>query len=124
MSAVKRRILCAEANEDVGDLIALLLGQKGYEVGSVQTIADCLRAAATGHFDLYLVNDQYIDGDSIELCQQLRALNPSIPVLLFSLESSKYEREKGLIAGGQVYVTRTSDFASLVQAIDTLLQSY
>ena len=36
----KRRILCAESNKDVGDLIALMLGRKGYEVESVQTAAD------------------------------------------------------------------------------------
>ena len=35
----KRRILCAESNKDVGDLIALMLGRKGYEVESVQTAA-------------------------------------------------------------------------------------
>ena len=119
-----RRILCAESNKDVGDLIALMLEQKGYSVESVQTAADCLKLAMTERFDLYILNDTYIDGDSLELCRQLRALDPVTPVLLFSLESSgPAARPKPLQMGVKVYQSKTSDFVSLVQTIDQLLQS-
>ena len=123
MSSTRRRILCAESNRDVGELIERLLEQKGYEVEAVQTAAQCLSLARAGDFDLYILNDSYIDADSIELCQQLRALDPSIPVLLFALDSSGYDRRKALCSGVQLYVSKTSDFVSLVQTIDQLLQS-
>lgn len=123
MSGGKRRILCAEANEDVGDLIALMLARKGYEVETVQTAADCLKVAATGRFDLYILNDTYIDADSLELCQQLRALDPATPVLLFSLEGSGSDRRQATGMGDKIYKSKTSDFVSLVQTIDRLLQS-
>ena len=123
MPTGKRRILCAEANKDVSDLIAWMLEKKGYEVESVQTAADCMRVAGEDYFDLYILNDHYIDADSVELCRQLRALTPSVPVLLFSLDSSGYSRERGLPAGAQVYLCKTSDFVALVQTIDRLLQS-
>ncbi len=119
----KRRILCAEANDDVSDLIRLMLERKGYEVVAVPTVSACLSAASAGRFDLYILNDSYIDGDSIELCQKLRALDPSTPVLLFSLDSSGFSRQKGALAEAHVYTTRTSDFVALVQTIDRLLQS-
>src|ERR1041385_4951639 len=98
-----RRILCAESNKDVGDLIALMLEQKGYAVESVQTAADCLKLAMTERFDLYILNDTYIDGDSLELCQQLRAMDPATPVLLFSLESSGPPRQQPLQTGIKIY---------------------
>ena len=123
MSGGRRHILCAESNKDVGDLIALMLEQKGYAVESVQTVADCLKLATTERFDLYILNDTYIDGDSLELCQQLRALDPATPVLLFSLESPGPARRKPLQADVQIYRSETSDFVSLVQTIDQLLQS-
>ena len=123
MSSTKRRILCAESNKDVGELIARLLEQKGYEVEAVQTAAQCLGLAREGGFDLYILNDSYIDADSIELCQRLRAIDPAIPVLLFSLDSSGYDRRKALGSGVQLYVSKTSDFVALVQTIDQLLQS-
>jgi CheY-like chemotaxis protein len=120
----KRRILCAESNKDVGDLIALMLEQKGYEVESVQTAAECLKVATTDRFDLYILNDTYIDADSLELCRQLRELDPVTPVLLFSLESSGPQQQKGPVeASVKVYKSKTSDFVALVQTIDQLLQS-
>ena len=124
MSEGQRRILCAESNKDVGDLIALMLTRKGYEVESVQTAADCLKVASTDRFDLYILNDAYIDADSLELCRQLRELDPATPVLLFSLESSgPHRQQRAVEAGAKVYKSKTSDFVSLVQTIDRLLQS-
>jgi DNA-binding response OmpR family regulator len=124
MSEGKRRILCAESNKDVGDLIALMLTRKGYEVESVQTAADCLKVASTDRFDLYILNDKYIDADSLELCRQLRELDPVTPVLLFSLESSgPHRRQQATQTGVRIYKSKTSDFVSLVQTIDRLLQS-
>ena len=124
MSEAKRRILCAESNKDVGDLIALMLTRKGYEVESVQTATDCLKLASTDRFDLYILNDNYIDGDSFELCRQLREIDPATPVLLFSLESSGPQRHRHASETGvKVYKSKTSDFVSLVQTIDRLLQS-
>lgn len=123
MAEAKRRILCAESNKDVGDLIALMLERKGYEVESVQTVADCLKLAMTDRFNLYILNDSYIDGDSLELCRELRALDPITPVLLFSLESSGPHSRDAAPTGAKVYRSKTSDFVALVQTIDRLLQS-
>ena len=123
MAEGKRRILCAESNKDVGDLIALMLTRKGYEVETVQTAADCLKVATTDRFDLYILNDTYIDADSLELCRQLRELDPVTPVLLFSLESSGPRHQPAVETGVKIYKSRTSDFVALVQTIDRLLHS-
>jgi CheY-like chemotaxis protein len=124
MAERKRRILCAESNRDVGDLIALMLEQKGYEVETVQTAADCLKVASTDRFDLYILNDTYIDADSLELCRQLREIDPVTPVLLFSLESSgPQQQQEPIQTGVKLYKSKTSDFVALVQTIDQLLQS-
>jgi two-component system, NtrC family, response regulator GlrR len=124
MQGGKRRILCAESNRDVGELIALMLTSKGYAVESVQTAAACLKLAAIERFDLYVLNDAYIDSDSLELCRQLREIDPSTPVLLFSLDSSgPHAAPQARHAGVQIYLSKTSDFVALVQTIDRLLQS-
>lgn len=123
MQAGKRRILCAEANKDVGDLIALMLAKKGYEVETVQTAAACLGLASTERFDLYILNDKYIDADSLELCRELRAIDPATPVLLFSLDGGATRAGQTSEKGVRVYLSRTSDFVALVQTIDRLLQS-
>jgi DNA-binding response OmpR family regulator len=123
MPEAKRRILCAESNKDVCDLIVLMLEQRGYNVEAVQTAADCLKLALTERFDLYILNDTYVDGDSLKLCRDLRAFDPATPVLLFSLEHSGSNQRDTAKTGIKMYQSRTSDFVSLVQTIDQLLQS-
>ena len=123
MQGGKRRILCAESNKDVGDLIVLLLERKGYAVETVQTAADCLKLAVAERFDLYVLNDSYIDGDSLELCRELREMDPATPVLLFSLDSTGHHAPGPREAGVQLYLSKTSDFVALVQTIDRLLRS-
>lgn len=123
MPEAKRRILCAESNKDVCDLIVLMLEQKGYAVESVQTAAECIKRAMTERFDLYILNDTYVDGNSLELCRHLREFDPATPVLLFSLESSGSNQRDTLQAGIKIYQSKTSDFVALVQTIDQLLQS-
>ncbi len=123
MQGGKRRILCAESNKDVGDLITFLLERKGYAVESVQTAAECLKLAGIERFDLYVLNDTYIDADSLTLCRELREIDPATPVLLFSLDGSGHPAERIRQAGVQIYLSQTSDFVALVQTIDKLLQS-
>jgi CheY-like chemotaxis protein len=115
-----RRILYAEPNSDVGELLVLLLEKKGYRITTVQTTAECLALATEEAFDLFIVNDEYCDGDSLELCERLRTLKPQTPLLLFSLDSSGYNHRSAQAT--KVYVSRTSDFIALVKAIDQLLQ--
>src|SRR5689334_22359465 len=110
----KRRILCAEAHQDIADLIALMLGRKGYEVKTTRTVAQTLEVAEGEPFDLFIVNDQYVDGDSMELLEKLRRRHAATPVLLFSLDVAG--RSGGSIRDVKApdFVTRTGDFAALV----------
>ena len=121
MPESKRRILCAESNKDVGDLIALMLTRKGYEVESVQTAAECLKRAATDRFDLYMVDDDYIDGTAIQLCKRLRQMTPATPILFFSAQAFRRDRELALEAGATAYLTKPDDLFEIVSTVNSIL---
>lgn len=54
----------------------------------------------------------------------MRAMDPVTPVLMFSLESSGSNHPRKVLQPGvKLYLSKTSDFVSLVQSIDRLLQS-
>ena len=123
MSEGKRRILCAESNKDVGDLIALMLTRKGYEVESVQTAAECLKVAATDRFDLYILNDTYIDGSALQLCKRLREMTPGTPILFFSAQAFRRDRELALEAGAAAYLTKPDDLFDIVSTVNSILSA-
>jgi DNA-binding response OmpR family regulator len=118
----KKRILCAETHEDTCQMLTYFLEREGHEVGSAATIADCLRLAASVPFDLYMVDDDYPDGTNIELCQQLRRLSPRIPILFFSSSAYERDRQRGLDAGAQVYMTKPGDIVEIAATIEALLK--
>jgi DNA-binding response OmpR family regulator len=120
----KRRILCAETHQDTCSLITLLLERQGHEVKTGSSISQCLELAQREHFDLYLLDDSYPDGTSIELCKKLRALDPQTPILFFSSACFEKDIREGMEAGAQAYLTKPGDILQVAETIKALLKPY
>ncbi|MBA3242139.1 MAG: response regulator [Acidobacteria bacterium] len=118
----ERRILCAEPHEDTCSLISTLLVRQGHQVVSAKTIGECLALAGRELFDLYILDDDYIDGTSLELCKQLRRLTPETPILFFSSHAFQRDRDCGLEAGASAYLTKPGDIFEIVQTINAILR--
>ena len=121
MSHPRRRVLCAEPHEDTCHLIEILLGRQGHEVVSAKTIHDCIELASETHFDLYMLDDDYIDGTAIELCKRLREMTPETPILFFSAQAFKRDREMAMSAGASAYLTKPDDLFEIVQTVNSIL---
>ena len=121
MPPQKKRVLCAEPSEDICDLVTMMLLQSGYEVVNATTVHDCLELVRRDRFDLYMLDDDYIDGTSIELCRQLRVLTPETPILFFSTAALERDRKRGLDAGAVGYLTKPDDIFEIVQTVNSIL---
>ncbi len=119
----RKRILCAETHEDTCRMLSLFLEREGHEVRTAQTVASCLQLAQEESFDLYMIDDGYPDGTNIELCQKLRQLHQRVPILFFSSASYERDRQRGLEAGAQAYLTKPGDIMKIAETIETLLRS-
>lgn len=117
----ERRVLCAEPHADTCSLITMMLEQQGHEVVSARTVAECLELVGGGRFDLYMLDDDYIDGTALELCRQLRRLTPDTPILFFSSRAFQRDRERGFEAGASAYLTKPGDIFEIVQAVNSIL---
>lgn len=120
MSHPRRRVLCAEPHEDTCILIALLLERQGHEVVSANTVHDVVELVGKERFDLYMLDDDYIDGTSIELCRRLRELTPETPILFFSSRAFAHDRERATEAGAQIYLTKPDDLFEIVHTINSV----
>lgn len=70
-------------DDDTRTLVACILQGEGWHVVSVETATSAIRLAATGGFDLYLI-DNWNEGDTENaLCRGLRSLDPHTPILFF-----------------------------------------
>jgi DNA-binding response OmpR family regulator len=117
----RRRVLCAEPHADTCSLLTELLQQHGHEVVSAKTLQECLELVARDEFDLYMLDDHYIDGTSLELCRRLRAATPRTPILFFSAQAFVRDRQRALEAGAHSYFIKPGDIFEIVQAVNSIL---
>src|SRR5215213_295607 len=117
----RRRVLCAEPHEDTCQLIQVLLEREGHEVVSARTVAECVRLVGDGGFDLYMLDDEYIDGTALQLCKRLREMTPGTPILFFSAQAFRRDRELALEAGATAYLTKPDDLFDIVSTVNSIL---
>jgi CheY-like chemotaxis protein len=120
MSQVKCRVLFIDDHEDTSEMLTLLLGEEDYEVASAKTIAEALQLAATGGFDLYVLDKHLPDGSGIELCARLNELTPSVPCLFYTGDAYEIHRAEAIAAGADGYVAKP-DIESLIDNITNIL---
>ena len=121
MSHSRRRVLCAEPHEDTCSFIRLLLERQGHTVVSANSVKDCIELVRDQSFDLYMLDDDYIDGSGIELCKRLREMTPETPILFFSAQAFQRDRERAFEAGASAYLTKPDDLFEIVSTVNAIL---
>jgi DNA-binding response OmpR family regulator len=119
--ASKPRILHVEDDPDVRLLIAGSLQAFGYIVVTAGTIAEGLQLARDLRFDLCILDVRLPDGSGIDLCRQLRDLQPNVPVLYYSAYASDSEQKEALSVCGDAYLKKPVLAEELEQMIARLL---
>ena len=122
MLSTKLRILCAEPHDDTSSMLNHLLAQANYEIRSAKTIAEALRLARSQLFNLYLLSDRYEDGTAVELCKEIRKYDISTPVLFYSTYARESDRQSGMSAGAQGYLTKPGGIFELTEVISRLIK--
>lgn len=123
MNPMQRRVLCVESHADTCSMLSALLGRIGYQTVAAAAVADALKKAHSERFDLYLVDDWYEDGTSLELCRELRKLDAHTPILFYSTAARESDRQQAIEAGAQDYVIKPGDIGELAKIVQRLVES-
>lgn len=113
------RILYAEDNEDAQEMMSQLLELSSITTTSAKTLAEAWQSAQAEKFDLYLLDSRFPDGDGLELCRRLHEYAPHTPILFYSGDARKLNKEKGLAAGANGYLVKP-DFDNVISSIINL----
>ena len=122
-SRATKRILYIENHEDSRAMLAIMLGNDGYEVVTATTVANGLSLARLERFDLYILDSRFNDGTGLELCLQIRAFDPETPIIFYSSAAYASDIEAGMAAGAQKYLTKPGGIEIIEQTIAELLTS-
>ena len=120
----RKRVLVVDDSLTVRELERKLLGNRGYDVEVAVDGMDGWNAVRTGLFDLVVTDIDMPRMDGIELVTLMKR-DPhmqSLPVMIVSYKDREEDRQRGLEAGADYYVTKGSFHdETLLQAVVDLI---
>ena len=117
------RILIAEDEPDIRNLIALTLEFNGFEVVSVNDGSEAIEAAKLGGFDIILLDVRMPRTTGYDACRRLRELTVTkdTPIIFLSAKGQESEVEAGLEAGADEYILKPFAPNDLIERINFYL---
>lgn len=94
----------------------------GYEVDSAADGRDGLRMALSGKFDLILLDLMLPGMNGFEICDEIRKVDRSQPIIMLTAKTSDEDIVKGLALGADDYVAKPFSIEQLVLRVKAVLR--
>jgi CheY-like chemotaxis protein len=120
------KILIAEDDQDIRELVVLTLQYNGYDVESAVDGAHAVEKALANKFDLILMDVRMPRMTGYEACKQMKQI-PSlkdVPVVFLSAKGQESEVKAGLEAGAEEYLLKPFAPVQLTETIARLVAKH
>ncbi len=117
------RILVADDDQDLNDLVTMKLEAAGHEVLSAIDGETALSLAITERPDLIVLDWMLPRRNGLEVCREVRS-DPSLAgtrVLMLTARAQEVDVERAFAAGAEEYITKPFSPRELLLRITTLL---
>jgi len=115
------RILLVEDESAIADTVLYALRAEGYEAVHCLTGGEALREAASGTFDLAVLDIGLPDIGGFALCRELRR-GRDLPVIFLTAQNAEADRILGLEIGADDYVTKPFSPRELATRVRVVLR--
>jgi CheY-like chemotaxis protein len=118
------RILIVDDDPSNVELVAEILATAGYRTVTAGSGPEALRRARPEPPDLIVLDLRMPDMDGFEVCRHLKAdaRTAAVPILLVTGRAEPEDKERGVAAGGDDYVTKPLDARDFLARVRSLLR--
>jgi class 3 adenylate cyclase/CheY-like chemotaxis protein len=118
-------ILIADDNEANLDILVMRLQSQGYAIATAKDGEEALAQAREVKPDLVLLDIMMPKIDGVEVCRRLKGDKtlPFMPIILVTAKADTKDVVAGLEAGGDEYLTKPVDQASLMARVRSILRT-
>jgi DNA-binding NtrC family response regulator len=118
------RILIADDQQDIIDALRLLLLDEGYEATAARSPGEALERLEATDFDLAILDLNYTRDttsgqEGFDLIERIRAVDPTLPVLVMTAWSSVAGAVEAMRRGARDYIEKPWDDDKLLAAVRT-----
>ncbi|MFN8125298.1 MAG: response regulator transcription factor [Candidatus Nanopelagicales bacterium] len=120
--APRGRLLIADDEQTILDLLAASLRFAGFEVVTATDGRDALTAARRERPDAMVLDVMMPGMDGFELVRRLRAEGQDAPVLFLTARDATEDKVRGLSVGADDYVTKPFSLEEVIARLEALLR--
>ena len=115
------RILVADDEREVADLLELILGSEGYEVVKCSDGETALACVREHRVDLAVLDIMMPGMDGLTLCRRIRE-NYFFPIIMLTARVQDMDKISGLMQGADDYITKPFNPMEVVARVKTQLR--
>ncbi|MEP6720030.1 MAG: two-component system response regulator OmpR [Variovorax sp.] len=116
------RILIADDEADLRQLLQRYLGDQGYAVRTVESAAPLDKLLARERFDVLVLDVMMPGEDGLAVCRRLRAQGETIPIVMLTARGDPVDRIVGLEMGADDYLPKPFNPRELLARIQALVR--
>ena len=118
----KLRIFFCEDDTNLGSLLREYLQAKGYITDLFPDGEAGYRGFISGTYDICVLDIMMPKKDGFTLAQEIRAINPAIPIIFLTAKALKEDVVEGFKAGADDYMTKPFSMEELLLRIEAILR--
>lgn len=119
---MSREILLVEDEEDIASILKFHLEEPETHVTVASNGIDGLTLALQPHWDLIILDLGLPKIDGMDICRQVRSINPKVPIILVTARSSEMERVAGLECGADDYITKPFSISEVMARVKAIFR--
>ena len=113
---MKNRVLIAEDEKPISDIIKFNLEKEGYEIITAYDGEDALKKALNEELELIILDIMLPSMDGFEICKRVREKS-SVPIIMVTAKEEEVDKILGLELGADDYITKPFSIRELVARV-------
>ncbi len=116
------KILIAEDDKNLRNLISINLKNQGYEVTAFDNGEDALDSFMANHYDLVVSDIMMPKKDGLQMAKEIREVKRETPIILLTALGGIEDKEKGYGLAIDDYLVKPVDMKELLLKIKAVLR--
>lgn len=117
-----QRLLIADDDNEIRELLEFDLSHSGYEVDSAKDGEEALQKALTGSYDLILLDVMMPKMNGFDVCKNIRISKPEIPILMLTAKGTITDKTQGFDSGADDYIVKPFDIQEVLLRVRALVR--
>lgn len=117
----KVKILIADDDEHIAELVALYMEKEGYATVQAHTGREAIEAFKHSEPDAVILDVMMPDGDGYQVCREIRQ-SSLVPIIMLSAKGETFDKVLGLELGADDYLVKPFDSKELIARVKSVLR--